>query len=157
MDNLIYSLSCLKPKTFHNLFFVLTVALTSCVSAAVDAAELFFPAQQPPEAGLESPSLTAQLFGQLVIENGCLRVVPEDAQESYLVVWPAGYTYKQDEGIHVVDPAGEVVLSVGDEVRLSGGELREGIDQIDAVIEPRLPNERCPGPYWMTGEEVSRQ
>ena len=155
MDGLIYALSYLKPGALHNLFFVLVVALTPCVPAAVDAAELFFPTQQPSGAGLES--LTAQLFGQLVMEDECLRVISDEGQESYLVVWPAGYTYIQDEGIHIINSAGEVVLSVGDEVYLSGGELKEGIDQINAMIEPRLPDERCPGPYWMTGEEVSRR
>ncbi len=48
-------------------------------------AGVYFPQLQPME---EMP--LALMYGQLVNDEGCLRVVANEGAESYLVLWPGG-------------------------------------------------------------------
>ena len=100
--------------------------------------------------------MTAQFFGELVSADGCLRIVDAATQSSYLVVWPPGYTYVQRDGeIRIVDAAGKIVVGVGDWVQLAGGEVNQ-IEPFSAYVTPPVESSHCEGPFWYTGDEVSR-
>ncbi len=97
----------------------------------------------------ERVKLTAGPFaGTLTLVDGCLRVaVPR--HDSYLIIWPPEVTLRTDGGdVRVVDATGQVVARVGEPVALSGGVLNtigtEGLRE--------APPDRCPGPYWLTGD-----
>jgi hypothetical protein len=98
----------------------------------------------------------AELKGKLVEVDGCLRVNDRDSDTSYLLVWPAdlAVAVKNDTVQIVIGTVTgnrkEVTLHIGEMVRLSGGETR----QLDERLKPTVP-ERCPGPYWVVGNEIS--
>lgn len=114
------------------------------------------PQQAPPTR--EQPSMAAELTGQLVLGDACLRLNSQHPEASYLVIWPHGYTvYANAEKIEIRDPSGTIVARVGDIVQMSGGEVNHehlllaiGSGQTE---EPWLSE--CPGPYWILGSVVS--
>jgi hypothetical protein len=112
------------------------------------------------EAGVYFPQLApmdemplALMYGQLVNEDGCLRVVANEGGESYLVLWPAGAEVIADgETIAIQDASGEILAKVDQQIGLVGGEYKQQ-DWVAGLLQPGsgLP-EGCPGPYWLTGE-----
>src|SRR5215212_7831653 len=59
--------------------------------------------------------------GQLVLTNGCLRLSVND-ETSFLLIWQPGFSTQAEQGItQFVDSEGQVVVSVGDYVEMSGG------------------------------------
>jgi hypothetical protein len=96
--------------------------------------------------------MEALLFGELVMVDGCLRIIEPDSGTSYLVVWPPGYSSMiEGEDILVIDNLGEVVLQVGDMVRISGGETPiTSSGEIEDLPSPDV----CPGRYWIVGDEI---
>ena len=104
---------------------------------------------------VEPTRLTALLFGKLVETEGCLRVNESDDGASYLLAWPPDFAVSvEDDTVRVIDARGtEIVLHVGDTVRISGGEVRS-IEYLDERVRRELPA-HCPGPYWVVGAEVS--
>lgn len=116
--------------------------------SATPAATVAFP-QLAPVAG-ERTMLAALLEGgTLTLVDGCLRVT--STGESNLIIWPPEVALRTDGGdVRVVDAARRVVARVGEEVRLSGGQLQ--------AVGPGLreaPPARCPGPYWLTGRVLA--
>ena len=79
----------------------------------------FFPQQK------ENPAsyMDAELVGELVLKDGCLRV--DDKYDNYLPVWPYGFSLNTggDMVIEVIDDNGHIVARVGDEIKLGGGEM----------------------------------
>lgn len=96
--------------------------------------------------------MTAELIGELVVENGCLRVKTEFG--GYLVIWQADYFLTEQDGrIHILNEHGEIVATVGETIHMGGGE----IPQV-ATTELRAPiPEPCGGPYWRMGGLVSSE
>jgi hypothetical protein len=89
------------------------------------------------------------LRGELVVEDGCLRVRQTDGS-SRLIIWQPDYFLNSDHGtIEIVDSEGQVVWRVGEQVVLG---LADVADWEDQLRDP-LP-ERCPGPYWIMDEIV---
>ena len=95
--------------------------------------------------------MTALLEGVLVLDdNGCLRI---KNYEEYLPVWPHGFSLVE-ENLTVLDSSGRAVARVGERVKLGGGECPEPCRNVGEYSE-YLPDERCPGPYWIVGEVVT--
>ena len=94
--------------------------------------------------------MQALVFGRLVLENGCLRVQPAEGEgEPYTIVWPGGYQVRQQgERIDILNESQEDVASVGDLISMDGGEVSNYQGENAG---------RCPGKYWITGNEVRRQ
>jgi hypothetical protein len=109
---------------------------------------IVFPRQHPPE-GLRA-EMAALLIGELIEENGCLRVGEPD--ESHLVIWPYDHTVTaaEDGTLEVRDGSGQVVARVGDVVRLGGGQVPKAEDATPIEIP-----DRCGAPYWIASSEVS--
>ncbi len=94
--------------------------------------------------------MQALVFGRLVLENGCLRVQPAEGEgEPYTIVWPGGYQVRQQgDRIDILNESQEDVASVGDLISMDGGEVSSYQGENAG---------RCPGKYWITGNEVRRQ
>ncbi|MBE9524594.1 MAG: hypothetical protein IMY76_05810 [Chloroflexi bacterium] len=92
--------------------------------------------------------LEALLSGELVVEDGCLRIRNNDTDESRLIIWQADYFLTDNEGtLEILNETGAVVAQVGEMVYMGGGEV-----PIDAsVLREPIP-EQCRGPYWLMGE-----
>jgi hypothetical protein len=93
--------------------------------------------------------MTALLIGDLVEEDGCLRVA--EGGQSHLIIWPYDHTVTaaQDDTLEIRDGSGAVVARVGDSVRLSGGE----VPAVENHASVEIP-ERFAGPYWLVGSEI---
>lgn len=106
-----------------------------------------FPRQYPPEGLPEE--MAALLIGELVKENGCLRVGDENM--SHLIVWPYDHTVTAaaDGTLHIRDDSGAVVARVGDGVRMGGGE----VPSVESLTATEIPD-RCGGPYWLAGSGI---
>lgn len=111
---------------------------------------LYFPLQPPALASME-----ALLEGTLVEEGGCLRLAPDSAGASFLVLWPYDHDLRVGESVEVLDGAGAVVARDGEALRISGGAMESpsAMARYEELI-PGLPIESCAGPYWVAGEIV---
>lgn len=97
----------------------------------------------------ESPA--ALLIGQLVNENGCLRVIPPEGTR-YSLVWNATITLDSSQTPPSLVQDGRQVARVGNTVRLGGGELpKSNLDQMKLSTPEPVS---CPAPYWIVGEIV---
>jgi len=98
-----------------------------------------------------STFMTALLAGTLVVKDGCLRASAGDGDEGYLIIWQTDYFLNNREGvIEVLDRNGQVVVRVGEEIRMGGGEVPLTAD-LERALRAPLP-EQCDGPYWLMGE-----
>jgi len=109
-----------------------------------------FPRQEPVE-GIRA-TMEAELIGNLVLVDGCLRVNSIYGQASTLPVWPPEFTITADEDeIQVHDGDDQVVARVGQEVYMSGGE--GSANSMPDCVREQLPAV-CTGPYWIVGDTV---
>ena len=96
--------------------------------------------------------LEALIAGELILENGCLRVKEADGN-SVLLIWRPGFSVREDQGIvQVIDSEGQVAASVGDFVEVGGGFA--GNPASRGLVKP-LP-EDCPGSYWLVGKRIRK-
>jgi hypothetical protein len=94
-----------------------TLAATQAASPAATPQLVSFPTQAPTNV-----YATALLRGQLIVGGHCLWVVSNNGG-NYPISWPYGYSWSVEDGvIQVLDESGVVVVRVGDEIELSGGE-----------------------------------
>lgn len=132
---------------------IMSTLISGCVeetqqnykSVNTSTSTLFFPQQK------ENPTIymDAKLVGELVIENGCLRVGDD------LLVWPHGFSVSTEDGVtQIIDNGGQPVMRVGDKVNLGGGGGEMSNEQI-AQYSAELPSDRCSGPYWIIGEVLT--
>jgi len=122
------------------LLVVVLVIRTPGVSPAPSVS--FFPVQKE----VQSEVMAVLLQGELILDNGCLRVHDE------LILWPYGYSL-QTEGkeIRVIDDKGQSVAHVGHHVRLGGGQIPAYF--AEEKLGQLLP-EGCDGPYFLAGVVV---
>src|SRR4051794_6401812 len=67
-------------------------------------------------------AMDALAIGTLSDVNGCLGLRHDGSADTSYVIWPEGYALvPRDGGIVLINPVGEEVASVGDEVSLGGG------------------------------------
>jgi len=98
---------------------------------------------------------TAELVGELVEVEHCIRVNDRNSDTSYLLVWPPDITATvENDTVRVVTGIltgnrKEAVLHLGEMVHLSGGETRSLGDQLRQTLPAN-----CPEPYWVVGIEV---
>ena len=97
------------------------------------------------------------VYGELSRSGDCLRVSyvdqvdPVATRDGLLVVWPRGFEVGGDsQSLEVFDPEGNLVASVGESLRISGKKVASE-DEWDWTGSP----DRCPGPFWLVGDEVS--
>jgi len=138
---------------YHTVQDGSTVVECEITSASTSPPEppFFFPRQQP-VAGIREVMM-ALLQGKLTAADGCLYVDDSNSDTSYLLVWPPDFTLSMEaDAVLLFNGAGEVVARVGEEVRLSGGEVKS-VRYLDELVRQSLPAD-CPGPYWIVGDVV---
>ena len=108
---------------------------------------------------INTPSayLEALIKGELVLENGCLRVSDVDGAvngATILLIWDPRFATSTKQGaVQVIDNrTGNVLASVGDYVAVGGG--FDGNPTWMGLANP-LP-EDCPGPYYIVGESIEK-
>jgi len=117
-----------------------------CATPAVPG--VAFPRQAP----LVTEVMEAQLIGDLLLVDGCLRVKDLYSGDSILPIWPPEFTLgAENDGIQVLDGDGQVVARVGEEVYMGGGEVSS--PSLPDCVRQQLPAE-CSGPYWIVGMGV---
>jgi hypothetical protein len=113
-------------------------------------AEIPFPRQEAVEGFREV--MEAELVGDLVLKDDCLRVESIYGEDSYLPIWPPEFILTEESDvITILDGEGQAVGRVGEEIFMGGG-----IGAASAIADcarQHLP-ETCEGPYWIVGEGV---
>ena len=116
-----------------------TATGTASAGSSTSAEPTSSPSREPtstvePSASAEIESTIVGAIGFDDIEGGCTYVQAADGTR-YVVTWPDGWSF--DAGLNLIDPSGEVVAGIGDEVTLGGriaGDLAS-ICQIGPVFE----------------------
>ena len=92
--------------------------------------------------------------GELVLDNGCLRVSDVDGV-SIMLIWDSRFSTRTEQGVvQVIDNStGEVLASVGDFVAVGGGSAGTNPTELD--LKESIPDE-CPGPYYLVGESIKK-
>lgn len=105
----------------------------------------FFPVQKTPAKA----SMQALLSGPLKLEDKCLKVGEN------LIVWPYGFSM-QTKGtrINILNKNGNIVGSVGDTIKLSGGQVTAQGSNSEMLSQ--FVNDDCKGPLWITGEVLAK-
>jgi hypothetical protein len=143
-----------KQKTFI-LFCIIIIIISTSFACKENSVNIlssvpYFPVQK---AGMDR--MEAILEGKLELDNGCLRI--KYFNDNYLLIWPYGFSlHTEGEEIQVIDENGQVFASVGDKIRVGGGEMKgENASELieKYYIETPLP-EDCQGPYWVIGEVI---
>ena len=96
--------------------------------------------------------MEALLVGELVSENGCLRVRDLDHGSDHLIIWPYDSEMTADgQGVRVrISDGSEATLSVGEAVRIGGGEL--SLSFVQRRVGQPIPSECLGGSYWVAGQ-----
>jgi len=132
---------------------IMSILVTGCVekppqngdSVNTSTPAPFFPVQKDPNP---ASYMTAELVGELVIEDGCLRVCDD------LLVWPYGFSVSTENGvIYIIDDNGQPIMRVGDKIKLGGGGGEMPSEHI-AIYSAELPSDCCSGPYWIVGDVI---
>jgi hypothetical protein len=99
-----------------------------------------------PQLKIRSGSfMEALLYGELVLENGYLRV------DGYLIIWQPDYFVNNNEGtIEILDRNGKVIARVGEGVCMGGGESGR-YNILPIFLKEPLP-EDIEEPFWIQGE-----
>ena len=153
----------MNKVTVYLLAPIVSVFLIACFDGREQTVVAFPTHNEPLPTTWRIPGFTQAIVADLVLENGCLRALgglgpndndPSNAPPSYLLVWPDGFTWREEGGaIRVSDRAGVFVAHVSDMVRLSG-RLIDPDSDLGREIEDGVPT-NCVGPYYMVGDEVS--
>lgn len=111
--------------------------------------------------------MLAEIEGELVRTGDCLRLIASPSNTSYLIVWPPGYELDEEgSDILIRDNSGQVVVRVGEEVYMGGGEVYaredeiatlEGVPGVSKELITEIENSGCPGPYWISGGVILDQ
>ena len=141
------------PRTTACVFLLVFALLSMVTCAEPELANPNFP--QLRQSGPGDPeSLDAEAAGELISENGCLRLRDIDGGDNYLLIWP--YTAEMiadGQGVIVRDDSGaSQTFSVGDEMWMSGGET--SFSHVKRRVRQPIPSD-CIGPYWLVGVSVT--
>lgn len=95
--------------------------------------------------------MQALLIGELVVQEGCLRV--QSGEDPVLVIWQADYFLNNHDGtIEILDESGKVVAQVGETVYMGGGEVPFTAELESSLREP-IPEGCAKSHYvWLMGE-----
>ncbi|GIW61074.1 MAG: hypothetical protein KatS3mg087_2140 [Patescibacteria group bacterium] len=98
---------------------------------------------------------TAELIGELINADGCIRIRDRENAVDYAIVWtPDVSATIEGDKVRIISGIergniNEIVLRFGDTVRVSGGETTHPDEQL---LQNMPPN--CQGPYWVIGFEI---
>ena len=121
--------------------------------------EVYFPKQ---DGTLGTDQGMERFVGKLVVERRCLvvdaavrvrdRVIMPGGR--HLLIWPSTFSLSlNDEVVGIVDPAGQVVARVGDEVQFSAVSISYQEATEHSGLREISP--ACSGGYWVVGEDFA--
>lgn len=97
----------------------------------------------------------AQVTGQLVLENGCLRIIESGLQTNYLVIWPSNsYILRKESNLNVWKIPRKKLATVNDTITLGGGS-HENIESLllsnmlSESMKQQIKESGCSGPFWL--------
>ncbi len=142
-------------------FIVIFLSVTACVnretsvptstSTTAPSPDAHFPQVATPIGNVDF-----LVTGELVLENGCLRVSKANLAtgDNFLLIWDKNFATRREQGVlQVIDAhTSEVLASVDDYVEIGGGMAPT---EIEKYLKEPIPIE-CPGPYWLVGEPLKR-
>ncbi len=138
--------------TILMIVFILLIFLAACREKAPEVT--ITPTTPTPEVIITA--WTAEIIGELINIDGCIRIRDRESDVSYAIVWTpdVSATIEGDEvriisGI-VRGNTSELVLHFGDIVRVSGGETIQPDEQLLQNLPPN-----CQEPYWVVGFEFA--
>jgi hypothetical protein len=135
--------------------FLTTLLLSVALAAGCDGntptrtplavvTDLVFLTQSEPQA----TNMDALYVGRVFVdEKRCIRLDGDRAT----VIWPAGFTVRQDgESIRVIDNVGRDLGSLGESFSISGGEVNQLNPELHiSYMDRAMAHESCPGKYWI--------
>jgi hypothetical protein len=139
----------LVAKQPIHLLFLLLIGVSACTSPSSGP----FPSPTVPSTReVVATAWTALIEGQLVLEDGCLKVVEPVSQNTYTLVFPpdfsatiSGDTVRITSGLVTGDRRDDLIM-IGDAVQFGGG--TPGI--LNDELQKTVPS-NCQGPYWVFG------
>ena len=152
-------------KTVRLLFLALFLALTACTSATDSSLQ---PSENHPAATASDPSKTiffpcqaktdgersvmdGEIDGTLVLVDNCIRIDSDEANESYLLIWPPDFDISIEDGtIEILNGDGTIVAHIGDMVHIGGGESPL-LSMLDKSVQEQVPPQ-CSARYWIVGD-----
>ena len=140
-----------SPSTLSTAVLPVPNATTATLS------DVLFPQQVPTGDPRSYPA--AEMGGKLVVVGRCLRVIDTQSGISWLPIWPAEFTLSTENGGMVIrNGADQVLWRVGDEVRITGGEIPSDENAWRSIESlPQEPPKECSGPYWLVSNIQSGQ
>lgn len=145
-------------------FITLSLTITSCNANSVSTTPMtvlptdsvvFFPRQKLVDG--EWIRLSGEIYGEIIEEDGCLRLNSNEGRESYLIIWPPDYSLNtENDTIQIYNAAGQIMGTIGERVHMGGGEINslEGVISVDQQLLEELPP-NCTGPYWISAGIIS--
>ena len=110
----------------------------------VTVSGVLFPRQNPVIG--EREVMEADLTGELILSEGCLRVKATNSESNYMLIWPPGFNLNlQNDEFEILDGNSQITARVGDRVQTGGGE-------VPADFLPQEIRNTCPGPYFVVGD-----
>ena len=99
----------------------------------------------------------ALLVGRVEIIDGCVRVVAGEDERGVLMIWPPETTIRADGsgGYEILDHNRELLVRVGDTIRMGGG-TSDDLGAVDPAIREQIEG-FCDGPYWFAGHPLPRE
>jgi hypothetical protein len=126
------------------------ISPTVDICTPLDIPDIAFPRQEYVQGAREV--MEAELIGDLVVSDGCLRIESLYGNQSYTPVWPPEFTVVLKNDIPVIlDSDGQLVGRIGEEIYMGGGESSES--GLPACVRQQMPP-TCSGKYWIVGEGV---
>jgi hypothetical protein len=96
--------------------------------------------------------MEAELVGNLVLEDGCLKIESIYGNQSYLPIWPPEFTLSLDsDETEILDGDDVVVGRVGEEIYMGGG--TGSLNSLSDCVRQQLPG-YCDDPIWVVGDGV---
>ena len=138
--------------------FLSTTACTSQPTPPPTSTSTSLPSLEAhfPQISIPIGNVDLVIRGELVLENGCLRVNEANLAigNSFMLIWDEKFaTRKVQDVVQVIDAyTGEVLVSSGDYVEIGGGEPPSDMER---YLKQPIPIE-CPEPYWLVGEPLKK-
>jgi hypothetical protein len=132
------------------LLTVSSISFTGCEKDVTES-DIYFPALEEPANAYPDALTEGRLIfdGKYILLKAGFLFFTEDM----LLLWPYGYSIDVEKGnIHILDDNGAIVASVGEHVKMGGGQIP--VSHLETLIGESLPDS-WEGTCWMVAKVVS--
>ena len=146
----------MKKLIFLLLSFLLLVGSTGligCNTNNLSESDIYFPTPEEPANAYMDALATGKLVLEgkfILLRSGFLFFTTD-----MLLIWPYGYSVEVEKGnIHILDDNGDIVASVGDHVKMGGGQSPISHSHLEILVGKPLPDS-WEGTCWIVSEIVN--